>query len=205
MISRTAEYAIHAALWLAAHNERPHAAREIAAETSVPAGYLAKILQELARAGLVRAQPGPGGGFLLRNEPRDVRLLELINAVDPIRRIVQCPLGIESHSDRLCSFHARLDRTLALIEAAFADCTLADLLADDAFGRPASDDCRARNGRCRRTGITTNNAGDRAATTPDDSFDAANYRSGSAVPVALRVGSAGSTVRGTSSKKGHLP
>jgi Rrf2 family protein len=130
MISRTAEYAVRAALWLAAFPGRSHTARQIAAGTCVPSGYLSKILQALARAGVVRAQPGPGGGFVLARRPEEIAILRVINAVDPIPRIHACPLHLIEHADGLCPLHARLDAALAMVEAAFRDCTLGQLIAE---------------------------------------------------------------------------
>ncbi|MCC6361500.1 MAG: Rrf2 family transcriptional regulator [Phycisphaerales bacterium] len=135
MISRTAEYAVRAALWLVRHRGRPSTVREIAEDTAVPGGYLAKILRALGRAGLVRAQPGPGGGFLLSREPEAVSVLDVIDAADPIHRVEGCPLGLPEHAETLCPFHARLDEALAHTRNAFANCTLAELVAEsDASG-----------------------------------------------------------------------
>lgn len=135
MISRTAEYAVRAALWLVHSAQRPGTVRQIAADTGVPSGYLAKILRALGRAGLVRAQPGPGGGFLLNRAPEAVSVLDVIDATDPIHRADACPLGLSEHSDALCPFHARLDSAVADARRAFANCTLAALIAEsDASG-----------------------------------------------------------------------
>lgn len=130
MISRTAEYAIRAALWLAANPGHPRTVQQIARATAVPPGYLAKVLQLLGKAGLVRAQPGPGGGCLLAKRAEQVALLEVIDAVDPIPRVRECPLGLAEHRLNLCPLHSRLDAALALVQNAFAGCTLAELLAE---------------------------------------------------------------------------
>ncbi|MEK7732321.1 MAG: Rrf2 family transcriptional regulator, partial [Planctomycetota bacterium] len=53
MISQSAEYALRAVLWLAGHPEATLSTAEIARRTMVPGGYLSKVLQALARAGLV--------------------------------------------------------------------------------------------------------------------------------------------------------
>lgn len=128
MLSRTAEYAVRATLWLAAHPDGPRTVQQIARGTAVPAGYLAKVLQALGRAGIVRAQPGPGGGFLLSRPAAELAMLEVVDAVDPIERIRSCPLSLHEHTDRLCPLHSRLDAAMAMIEDAFRSCTVADLL-----------------------------------------------------------------------------
>ena len=64
MISQTAEYALRAIVYLAGQ-ELPQTTQQIAATTRVPAGYLSKVLQALARGGLVHSQRGLHGGFTL--------------------------------------------------------------------------------------------------------------------------------------------
>ena len=126
VISQTAEYALRAVTWLAAHDaERTN--QQIAHGTQVPSGYLAKVLQSLGRADLVRSQRGMGGGFSLSRTPAQITALEVINAVDPIRRILSCPLALENHCEDLCPLHRRIDEAIGLVERAFGDTTIAEL------------------------------------------------------------------------------
>ena len=60
----------------------------------------------------------------------EITILEVVNAVEPIQRIRTCPLGLSAHGVRLCPLHKRLDNALATVEAAFADTTLAEILAE---------------------------------------------------------------------------
>lgn len=136
MLSQTTEYALRAVVSLASRAPEPRTSREVAADTHVPAPYLAKILQGLTRAGLVVSQRGLRGGFALARAPEEVRLLEVVNAVEPIRRIRECPLGLASHGARLCPLHRRLDAAIAKVEAAFAGTTLADILDEPADSVP---------------------------------------------------------------------
>lgn len=136
MISRTAEYALRAMTYLAADPENARTVREIAAVTKVPEGYLSKVMQGLNRAGLVRSQRGLHGGFTLARDPREVTILEVVNAVDPLPRITSCPLGIPSHGADLCPMHRRLDDAVLLVQKAFGDSTLSELLAEPAASRP---------------------------------------------------------------------
>ena len=70
MFSQTAEYALRAIVVLSANPEKPWTAQDIAAESKVPQDYLMKVLQALGKEGLVVAQRGRGGGFLLRRQPQ---------------------------------------------------------------------------------------------------------------------------------------
>lgn len=132
MISKTAEYAVRACLWLASHPGQPWTVQHIAGALHVPAGYLAKVLQCLGRASLVRAQPGPGGGFLLSRMPQETCVLEVIQAVDPLPRTRECPAGFVEHELGLCPLQARLDEALASVERSLGGCTLAELLGESA-------------------------------------------------------------------------
>lgn len=126
MLQKTAEYALRAAVWLARDPERPLSANKLAEVTRVPRRYLNKVLQDLVRAGLIRSQPGPGGGYALDRDPEQIAILDVINAVEPIARIRDCPLGLPSHTS-LCPLHRELDRAFASVEAAFAQVTLAEI------------------------------------------------------------------------------
>lgn len=139
MFSQTVEYALRAAVYLAARPGVPATTEDVAERTRVPAAYLAKILQALTRAGIVRSQRGVGGGVSLARPTDELTILEVVNAVDPIRRITTCPLGLPTHGRRLCPLHKRLDDALSVVEAAFAGTTLAEVLGERASSIPLCD------------------------------------------------------------------
>lgn len=136
MFSQTVEYALRAVVHLADQAPAARTTEQIARATRVPAPYLAKVLQNLAKAGIVRSQRGVGGGVSLVKSPAELTILEVVSAVDPIRRIRECPLGLASHGANLCPLHHRLDAALASVEQAFASTTLAELLAEPTTSRP---------------------------------------------------------------------
>jgi Rrf2 family protein len=138
-ISQTAEYALRAMVWLADRPDEAQVTSQIADHTRVPAGYLSKVLQSLGRAGLVHAQRGLGGGWALTRPPDEVSILDVLNAVDPPRRITTCPLGLRAHGKTLCPLHRKLDDALALVEDVFRSTTLADVLRAPGKGRPLCD------------------------------------------------------------------
>src|SRR5262245_64497934 len=109
MISQTVEYALRAVVYLADQAPAPRTTDQIATATRVPKAYLSKILQGLSRGGIVHSQRGLGGGMTLVKPPAELTILEVVGAVDPIRRIKTCPLGIAAHGARLCPLHRRLD------------------------------------------------------------------------------------------------
>jgi len=136
MISQTTEYALRAVVYLADQNGEPRTVVQIAEVTQVPAGYLAKVMQNLSRAGLVKSQRGLNGGFTLMKPAERLSILEVVNAVDPLRRFPECPLGIASHGRQLCPLHRKLDDAAQLVEDAFRDTMVAELLAVPASRKP---------------------------------------------------------------------
>lgn len=140
MISQTSEYALRAALFLAARpDDSPASASEIAEATRVPVGYLQKILRMLSRHDILTAHRGTGGGFALAKVPSAVSVLDVLKASETqIPRIERCPLGIKGHT-RLCSLHRLLDAEMARSERTFAATSLADLLDGEGGVRPLCD------------------------------------------------------------------
>lgn len=130
MLSQTVEYALRAATYLATVPAESRTVEQIAEVTHVPVAYLSKVLQQLVRGKIVASRRGTGGGFTLACSPDDLRILEIVQAVDPIHRIKTCPLGIAKHGKRLCPLHKRLDDAIAQMQAAFSESTLAEILAE---------------------------------------------------------------------------
>lgn len=127
MLPKTAEYALRATVWLARTPDQAESADHLAEAIRVPRRYLHKVLQDLVRAGLVRSQSGPGGGYALDRDPSEISILDVVNAVGPIERIRSCPLGLESHTS-LCALHHELDQAYATVQEAFARVRVADLV-----------------------------------------------------------------------------
>jgi Rrf2 family protein len=95
VLTRTGGYALHAALTIAemGADGRPVRAHEVAEALSIPANYLAKILQALARHGILRSERGRKGGFRLARDPSEVTLIEVVEGFDDLGRERQCLLG----------------------------------------------------------------------------------------------------------------
>lgn len=82
-ISAKAEYAVRAAIELAAAGDnKALAAERIATSQGIPRGFLEHILSELRIAGLVRSQRGTDGGYRLARAAREITIADIIRAVD---------------------------------------------------------------------------------------------------------------------------
>ncbi len=142
MLPKTAEYALRAVACLSRDVAQPCSASHLADETKVPRRYLHKVLQDLCKAGLVQSRSGPGGGYTLARSPEEVTILDVVNAVAPLERILHCPLGLKSHTS-LCPLHKELDRAYAETEKSFAAVTIAQLVSS---GGPIKPLCEVSAG-----------------------------------------------------------
>jgi len=128
MLSSTAEAALRATVRLARCEPRARTVQELAADTEISAPYLSKILQMLSRARLVRSRPGRGGGFSLRGPASGISAWEVIQAVDPWKKIDRCPLDEPlPHCEQLCPLHRHLLAAHESAERALRNAMLRDL------------------------------------------------------------------------------
>ena len=135
-MSQTVEYALRAVVHLANEAPEGRTTEQIATATRVPRAYLSKVIQGLARGGIVHSQRGLGGGITLTKAPEELTILEVVNAVEPLQRIRTCPLELAAHGVRLCPLHRRLDNALALVEEALGSSTLAEILNEPTSSKP---------------------------------------------------------------------
>ena len=100
-VSTRGDYACRALLSLALHADTagPTSVRDIAERTGLPQPYLEQILLALKGAGLVRSKRGVGGGYVLAKDPNEIKLAEIISAVDG--PITLGDFG-QPHSDGAC-------------------------------------------------------------------------------------------------------
>lgn len=102
-ITRQADYAVRAILYLAQVGNNVNNGRvatsNVAKEQNIPLSFLAKIISQLSIAGLLHTSRGARGGVMLAREPKNITLLEVVEAIDgPIQLNVcvgrqgTCPL-----------------------------------------------------------------------------------------------------------------
>ncbi len=136
MITKTGLHAVRAVAALARLPEGAYAgAAGIARAIGAPPNYLSKLLQSLARAGLVRSQKGLGGGFRLARDPRHISLLDVVEPIEHVSRWSGCVLGHRDCSDESpCAIHDRWKHVRSAYLRMLRQTTVADLLAK---GEPA--------------------------------------------------------------------
>jgi Rrf2 family iron-sulfur cluster assembly transcriptional regulator len=103
---------------------------QVAAAENLPESYLAKIFQDLARSRLLISHRGAKGGFSLVNEPKDITLLDIIEAVEGPVAIAPC-LDVREGCERadFCEIHPALDSAQSHMVSVLKDTTLADIIS----------------------------------------------------------------------------
>ncbi len=90
-ITRQADYAVRAVLYLCRLGPNQRAATStVAQEQHIPPSFLAKIISQLAIAGLLHTSRGARGGVALARDPKDITLLEVIEAIDGPIQLNEC-------------------------------------------------------------------------------------------------------------------
>jgi Rrf2 family protein len=136
MISKTGLHAVRAVLALARLPVGAYAgAVKVAQEIDAPQNYLGKLLQGLAREGLVESQKGLGGGFRLARDPRKITLFDIVDPFEQLSRWAGCILGRAECSDAdPCAIHDKWKAARTAYLRMLQTTTVADLVRQ---GEPA--------------------------------------------------------------------
>lgn len=111
MLSHTSKYAIRAAIYLAlyASEQKKSCLKDISSALGIPAPFLAKVLQGLAKNGLLKSVKGPNGGFCLNKEPGDIRVMDIVEIIDGTEAFDHCVISNEPcNHEAPCSIHGKL-------------------------------------------------------------------------------------------------
>lgn len=93
LYGKTSATAIAVMTYLAQHPDRRHSSPEIAKARGISLPLTAKLLTQLATAGLVRGMSGPGGGYTLADDPQNISLLRIVSFFEHTEPPSQCPFG----------------------------------------------------------------------------------------------------------------
>ncbi|MCC6466426.1 MAG: Rrf2 family transcriptional regulator [Planctomycetes bacterium] len=144
IFSRKSDYGFRALVYLAERKAKgPVTLNEIAERLMIPRAFLSKILQQLAKKGVVRSLKGPSGGFVLAVDPAELTIQEILAEIDGPTRVFEC---FASSSD--CSLYGDclmrdvFGEVESEISRILANYTLADFRRDKSTGvapRPAGN------------------------------------------------------------------
>lgn len=106
LYTRGCEYAIRALLALVADPDRRMTVPEFCERAEIPEPFTRKMVQQLARAGILLSKRGPGGGFELGRSADEISLMDVVIAIDERPRTDQCVIGRAECNDRNpCPLH----------------------------------------------------------------------------------------------------
>jgi Rrf2 family protein len=129
--TKRADYGLMAIHYIAIHDEGAVSAKRIAEEFSIPQELLAKILQRLAKQGLIVSHNGPKGGYLLTRRPAEISVGEVIRALEGPINIVSCLEDSACPQIERCSLRRPVKKLQAAISEMLNTMTLAELTTDD--------------------------------------------------------------------------
>ena len=138
MFSKACEYAIRATVYVALKtmNGKKLGIQEIAKEIDSPVPFTAKILQNLAREGIISSAKGPNGGFYLDAAAKPIPLKRIVKAIDGEEVLYMCSLGLRECSDQFpCPIHHEVKAYKDRLKVILAERTVQQLTEELARGK----------------------------------------------------------------------
>jgi Rrf2 family protein len=130
MFSKSCEYAIRAVIFICTKKEVNKVVKiqEIAEAVGAPVYYTSKILQQLSRLKIMGSLKGQNGGFYMGQEHKEIRLIDIVNAIDGDKIFNGCALGLSQCSERNpCPLHAQFKSIRKEIKDMLESTTIHDL------------------------------------------------------------------------------
>ncbi|MBC2839295.1 Rrf2 family transcriptional regulator [Robiginitalea sp. SC105] len=133
MLSKSSKYAIKAAIYLALNTDKDKKVlvRDMHQKVNVSESYLAKLLQELSRHGIISSTKGRGGGFYTTDSNRQRTLMDIVKVIDGPDNVNACVLGI-AHCDMSnpCALHHLVGPGKSAFNSVLENTTLQKLAED---------------------------------------------------------------------------
>jgi len=129
LYSTTCSYAIRALCRLTIINPDGYVRiQEVCEGSDLPSYFVAKIFRDLVRAGLLTSAKGRGGGYALARSAKQIRLYDIVDAIDGIHNYQQCVVGLAQCNDKQpCPQHENFKAIRQRILSYLNNTTLADM------------------------------------------------------------------------------
>ncbi|MGA2071222.1 MAG: Rrf2 family transcriptional regulator [Sedimentisphaerales bacterium] len=125
IIRRNTDYALRAAVELAGRFDgEPVSTKEIASRRQIPYQLACKLMQRLHKAGIVKSEMGPSGGFVLCKKPSKITVRSLVETIQGPVRLNNCKL---CRLSRCCNINPELTRLQGKIDEFLDGLTLKQL------------------------------------------------------------------------------
>ena len=129
VFSKTCEYAIRAVIFIAQKSENGAkiGIKDIAAGIDSPLHFIAKILQELSKRGIIESTKGPNGGFYIDKAAQKKTLADVVRAIDGDNIFNSCGLGLKNCSEtKPCPLHNEFKIIRSNIQTTLNSATIGD-------------------------------------------------------------------------------
>jgi Rrf2 family protein len=136
-ISEAASLALHTMVLLPAGGEKRLSTREIAGRLRASEAHLAKVLQRLSKAGLVRSVRGRGGGYALARRRERISLLQVYEAIEGKLPRTKCLMGKPVCAGKMCVLGGLLETVDVWVRAYLSGTRLSQL--DGVYGGEKGD------------------------------------------------------------------
>jgi len=131
IFSDTVRYALIALSYLALNRDRLVKVEEIARVHKIPRPFLAKVMHELSKRGVVYSVKGPRGGFSLAKEPDRITIWDIIELFGEAYKYEMCllmPHKCSEFSENPCIVHHKWEELKSKIQNFFKSTTIKDLI-----------------------------------------------------------------------------
>jgi Rrf2 family iron-sulfur cluster assembly transcriptional regulator len=138
MFSKSCEYAIKAVIHICieTNDGSKLGIAHIAQAIDSPEPFTAKILQTLARHGIISSSKGPGGGFYIDPKAKPIKVMDIVDLVDGKQAFERCGLGLkECSEDHPCPIHKEFKSYSARLKGLLENKTIQEFAKDIAAGR----------------------------------------------------------------------
>jgi Rrf2 family iron-sulfur cluster assembly transcriptional regulator len=108
-LSNTAEYALRILIYMGKDVQRMYSAKQLVDALKISDKYLRRLMTDLTKSGIILSVQGRDGGYVIAKKPEDVKLADIIEAIEGMDKYTGCLLGFENCSDENpCALHSSL-------------------------------------------------------------------------------------------------
>ncbi|MGE3770712.1 MAG: SUF system Fe-S cluster assembly regulator [Bdellovibrionales bacterium] len=137
-VSKLADYAVVVLAALAARDGKAVPAAELSQITGLPQPTVAKVLKQLAKAGIIDSARGVQGGYTLVADSKELSVETIITAIDGPVRVTECADNhVSCMASDMCQLHGRWAPVNRALKSALASVSLADLMRRASVDRAA--------------------------------------------------------------------
>lgn len=129
LLSKSCLYGVRAAMYMASLEQSEYVTiQQISEKLNISFHFLTKILQTLTENHIMVSYRGPTGGVALARSSEDIRLIEIVDAIDGSNIFSECIFGLPGCGNMTpCPLHGEWEREREKLRRMFSDTTLAQL------------------------------------------------------------------------------